>query len=204
MNESFDPDQLTAEQVSELAKAGQEGAEAGRTISENILRAGWLWPEAAKLQIEYDQLLHRFSLVVPDEADRTAYIKAAGGDLERAFQFAAHGIPPQLAIDLAPTGMSLSDMASIAHPVRPKRRLAWLRDLVWTIPCSRLQPEYAGWRHLIWMGTDDWPSTTIDLLAATDTYWRRTIVLRIPGRQYLIIAIPIRRKHKLPTRKATT
>jgi hypothetical protein len=191
----FDSKRLTPEQAAELAQAGKEAAIAGRAISETLLHVGWLWSQAAKQRIDYEQRLHDLQLIVPDEDDRAAYIEAAGGDLKRAFELAAHGIPPQLAIDLAPLRMSLSAMASIANPVRRQRRPAWLRDLAWTIPCHRLQPEYAGWKRPIWRGTDDWPADTIDLLAAADTYWRRTIVIRVPGRRYLVIAIPIRRKH---------
>jgi len=68
-------------------------------------------------------------------------------------------------------------------------RPAWARNLTWIYHCDRLQPELTGWRHPIWRGSDDWPGDD------TDTYWRRTIVIRIPGQRYLVVAVPIRRKH---------
>lgn len=68
-------------------------------------------------------------------------------------------------------------------------RPAWARDLAWIYHCDGLQPELSGWKRPLWRGSDDWPGDD------TDTYWRRTIVLRIPARRYLVVAIPIRRKH---------
>lgn len=65
-----------------------------------------------------------------------------------------------------------------------------MTDLVWICNCDCMTEEYQGWRKPLWRGSDDWPGDS------TDTYWRRTIVLRIPGRRYLVVAIPIRRKHK--------
>jgi hypothetical protein len=70
-------------------------------------------------------------------------------------------------------------------------RTTWFRDLAWIYNCDQLQPELQGWRRPIWRGSDDWPGD--------DTYWRRTVVLRIPGRRYLVVAVPIRRKHKETT-----
>lgn len=64
-----------------------------------------------------------------------------------------------------------------------------MRPLAWTYRCEALQPELAGWRHPVWRGSDDWPGTK------DGRYWRSTIAIRIPSRRYLIIAIPIRRKH---------
>lgn len=72
-------------------------------------------------------------------------------------------------------------------------------ELFWLLPCNPLQPELHGWRRPLWLGSDNWPGDD------SGTYWRTTLVIRIPGRQYLIIAIPIRRRHKLdPTTWADT
>lgn len=69
---------------------------------------------------------------------------------------------------------------------------------VWTYRTEDMSEEFRGWRHPLWRGSDDWPGDD------EDRYWRRTIVVRIPGRRYLVAAVPIKRKHKLPTRKSTT
>lgn len=66
--------------------------------------------------------------------------------------------------------------------------------IFWTYRCSDLQPDLAGWRHPLWLGSDDWPGEDIE--NDSGTYWRRTIVTRIPGRRYLVTAIPIRLRHK--------
>lgn len=60
---------------------------------------------------------------------------------------------------------------------------------VWTYRTEDMSEEFTGWRHPLWRGSDDWPGDD------EDRFWRRTIVARIPGWRYLVIAVPIRRKH---------
>lgn len=68
--------------------------------------------------------------------------------------------------------------------------MAHLKNLVWIYHARTMTEEYQGWSRPIWRGSDDWPGDD------TDTYYRRTLVFRIPGKRYLIIAVPIRRRHR--------
>ena len=63
--------------------------------------------------------------------------------------------------------------------------------LVWIYKCEQLQPALTGWRRPVWLGSDEWAGGDVET-----TKWRRTIAVRLPGRRYLIVAIPIRLSHK--------
>lgn len=56
---------------------------------------------------------------------------------------------------------------------------------VWTYPAGAMTRGWQGWRHPVWIGSDEWPGSP-------DTHWRPTLVLRVPGRRYLVIVLPFR------------
>ncbi|PRY56461.1 hypothetical protein [Glycomyces artemisiae] len=124
-------------------------------------------------------------LWVPSLADPTNPTPAelaAGSEL--------HLLPPDQR-DTITGRMVEVDLATFLGTTRRPRRLPrWLRDLVWVLPTAGMGEEFRGWRHPLWRGSDDWPGDD------EDRYWRRTIVVRIPGRRYMVVTVPIRRRYR--------
>lgn len=61
---------------------------------------------------------------------------------------------------------------------------------IWTYDVERLQDEYQGWRKPVWVGATGWVNDDDEL------HYLPTLVVRVPGKKYVVIALPIKKRIK--------
>lgn len=84
----YPPDSLAAD----LARLGEATREIGLAIAEQFAPV----TDAVNAAIELERRLDQLEAIVPDSDERAAYWRAAEGNLDRAIELAASGVPPAI------------------------------------------------------------------------------------------------------------